>query len=188
LTPEWKRLGIPAVGKRGFCVLRLTQRLLDPPPAGNCQLQTLRQYYRLPERGAHTALGDVRTSIELLDRVLRPLAEKRGLRTWDDIISLISEERVLMRDSQRSEIQVEIPYDAGSEDTSRAFSSGALLEIARGAVKSMPLMYRDRAAIELHTRLLARSERHIRHDATPFRPLAVIDEELASVMKALGHR
>jgi len=26
----------------------LAQRLLDPVPAGNCKLQTLRQYYRLP--------------------------------------------------------------------------------------------------------------------------------------------
>ena len=59
LKPEWQRLGIRPVGASGFCALRLAQRLLDPVPAGNCKLQTLRQYYRLPERGAHTALGDV---------------------------------------------------------------------------------------------------------------------------------
>ena len=39
--------------------MRVAQRLLDLVPAGNCKLQTLRQYYRLPKRGAHTALGDV---------------------------------------------------------------------------------------------------------------------------------
>ena len=43
LQPEWKRLGIGAIGSRGFCALRLAQRLLDPVPAGNCKLQTLRQ-------------------------------------------------------------------------------------------------------------------------------------------------
>ena len=51
LKPEWKRLGIKPIGAVGFCALRLAQRLLDPVPAGNCKLQTLRQYYRLPERG-----------------------------------------------------------------------------------------------------------------------------------------
>src|SRR5713226_6783624 len=66
LKPEWKRLGLGAIGSRGFCALRLTQRLLDPVPAGNCKLQTLRQYYFLPERGAHTALADVQTVADLL--------------------------------------------------------------------------------------------------------------------------
>jgi len=83
LRPEWKRLGIEPIGTRGFCALKLAQRLLDPVPAGNCKLQTLRQYYRLPERGAHTALGDVETVIDLMQQVLHPLAEKRGLETWD---------------------------------------------------------------------------------------------------------
>jgi DNA polymerase III epsilon subunit-like protein len=82
LLPEWKRLGIEPIGTVGFCALRLSQRLLDPVPAGNCKLQTLRQFYRLPERGAHTALGDVQTVVDLLEKVLKPIAEKRGLHTW----------------------------------------------------------------------------------------------------------
>lgn len=85
LTPEWKRLGIKPIGPPGFCALRLAQRLLDPVPAGNCKLQTLRQYYRLPERGAHTALGDVETVADLLANVLRPIAESRQLQSWADI-------------------------------------------------------------------------------------------------------
>lgn len=85
LKPEWKRLGINQIGTAGFCALRLAQRLLDPVPAGNCKLQTLRQYYRLPERGAHTALGDVETVADLLANVLRPIAEHRGLDSWADI-------------------------------------------------------------------------------------------------------
>jgi len=63
----------------------LAQRLLDPVPAGNCKLQTLRQYYRLPERGAHTALGDVQTVADLFAQVLRPIAEHRGLDTWEKL-------------------------------------------------------------------------------------------------------
>ena len=85
LLPEWRRLRIQPIGTRGFCALRLAQRLLDPVPAGNCKLQTLRQYYRLPERGAHTALGDVETVADLLASVLRPIALNRHLDTWADI-------------------------------------------------------------------------------------------------------
>ena len=87
LKPEWKRLGIKNIGTEGFCALKLAQRLLDPVPAGNCKLQTLRQYYRLPERGAHTALGDVDTVADLLESVLRPIAESRGIQSWEDICS-----------------------------------------------------------------------------------------------------
>lgn len=66
---RWSRNPQPRIASAGFCALRL----LDPVPAGNCKLQTLRQYYRLPERGAHTALGDVETVADLLADVLRPI-------------------------------------------------------------------------------------------------------------------
>lgn len=85
LVPEWKRLGIQQIGHRGFCVLKLAQRLLDPVPAGNCKLQTLRQFYRLPERGAHSALGDVLTVVDLIEKVLQPIAEKRKISSISDI-------------------------------------------------------------------------------------------------------
>ncbi len=85
LKPEWVRLGIEPIGVSGFCALRLAQRLLDPVPAGNCKLQTLRQFYRLPERGAHTALGDVQTVSDLMAHVLRPIAERRGVKSWSDV-------------------------------------------------------------------------------------------------------
>ncbi len=92
LLPEWQRLGITPIGGAGFCALRLAQRLLDPVPADNCKLQTLRQYYRLPERGAHTGLGDVMTVVDLFGQVLRPIAEQRELHTWDNIVRYATEE------------------------------------------------------------------------------------------------
>jgi len=92
LKPEWQRLGITPMGNGGFCALRLAQRLLDPVPAGNCKLQTLRQYYHLPERGAHTALGDVETVADLFAKVLRPIAEQRGLDTWARLKSYAEDE------------------------------------------------------------------------------------------------
>jgi DNA polymerase III epsilon subunit-like protein len=92
LKPEWKRLRVTPIGKEGFCALRLAQRLLDPVPAGNCKLQTLRQYYHLSQRGAHTALGDVETVVDLVCLVLRPIAERRGLDTWEKLVAYTSEE------------------------------------------------------------------------------------------------
>ncbi len=92
LVPEWRRLGISNIGRRGWCALRLAQRLLDPAPAGNRKLQTLRQYYRLDERGAHSAQGDVQTVCDLLGHVLRPVAEQRGLTTWAAVSVFASEE------------------------------------------------------------------------------------------------
>jgi DNA polymerase-3 subunit epsilon len=91
LLPEWQRLGITPIGTPGFCALRLAQRLLDPVPAGNCKLQTLRQYYRLPERGAHTGLGDVETVVDLLQQVLKPLAHQRGIKTFQQLQAFASE-------------------------------------------------------------------------------------------------
>jgi DNA polymerase III epsilon subunit-like protein len=85
LLPEWGRLGLGEFLLPGFCLLKLTQRLIDPVAAGNHKLQTLRQFYRLPERGAHTALGDVETVIDLLDTVLRPLGSLVGLYSISDL-------------------------------------------------------------------------------------------------------
>ncbi len=61
-------------------------------PAGNCKLQTLRQYYRLPERGAPTALGQVATVADLFAQVLRPIAGHRGLDSWEKLAACAAEE------------------------------------------------------------------------------------------------
>ena len=55
-------------------------------------MQTLRQYYRLPQRGAHTALGDVETVVDLLGQVLRPLAEQRGLDSWQSVCDFTTQD------------------------------------------------------------------------------------------------
>ena len=94
LLPEWERLGIDSIGSRGFCALRLAQRLLDPVPAGDCKLSTLSRYYRLPRHDAHPhpPLGDLATVIELLGRVLRPLAERHGLESWQSVCDFTTRE------------------------------------------------------------------------------------------------
>ncbi len=92
LKPEWARLKVAPIGSTGFCALRLANRLLDPVPAGNCKLETLRQYYRLPERGAHGALADVLTVADLFAQVLSLIAGQRGLDTWEKLAGFASEE------------------------------------------------------------------------------------------------
>ena len=92
LVCEWERLGIKSIGTAGFCALKLAQRLLDPVPAANHKLQTLREYYRLPKRDAHSALGDVNTTADLLDSVLRPIALSQGLMSWNAICDYSSGE------------------------------------------------------------------------------------------------
>jgi DNA polymerase III epsilon subunit-like protein len=72
LVPEWKRLGLRMLMTRGFCVMRLTQKLLNPSPAGNYKLQSLRSHFGLPDSVAHSAVGDVLTVIDLIGSVLLP--------------------------------------------------------------------------------------------------------------------
>jgi len=79
LAPEWKRMGIPTASPRGFCMMRLTQKIFSPSPAGNYRLQSLREHFKLPERDAHSALGDVKTVVDLLRTALRPRLTELGL-------------------------------------------------------------------------------------------------------------
>lgn len=46
----------------------------------------------LSAQAAHTALGDVQTVIDLMQQVLRPLAAKRGLDTWEKIVAFAGDE------------------------------------------------------------------------------------------------
>jgi DNA polymerase-3 subunit epsilon len=85
-------LKIAPIGTAGFCAQRLAQRLLDPVPAGNYKLQTLRQYYHLPEHDAHSALGDVMTVADLFTNVLSLIADQRRLDSWDKLAAFANEE------------------------------------------------------------------------------------------------
>ena len=92
LVPEWERLGIRPIGERGFCALELTRRLLGSIPAGNFKLQTLRRYFQLPERAAHSADGDVLATADLITQVLQPAAKQLGISTWEGLVSKSKED------------------------------------------------------------------------------------------------
>ena len=133
LVHEWRRLGIAPIGSRGLDALRLAQRLLDPMPAGNCKLQTVRQYYRLPDREAHMALGNVDTVADLFFLVLRPKAEAIGLDTWNKVRDYTAEEwyptrfafgkfkgRTISEAAEKSEIREWLQWLAGSRNAANA--------------------------------------------------------------------
>lgn len=89
LIPEWHRLNIPQIGTRGPCWLQIARHLLPNPAAGNHQLQTLRQYYGLPSQSAaHSAGGDIDTTLALIRTVLVPLLSAGGYNSWESICAL----------------------------------------------------------------------------------------------------
>ena len=55
LKPEWRRLNVAPMGIAGLCALWLTQRLLDPVPAGNSKLADAAAI--LPAAGTRGAYG-----------------------------------------------------------------------------------------------------------------------------------
>lgn len=85
LSPEWRRLGIDATLNRGFCLMKLTRKLLVPSPTGNYKLQSLREHFKLPDRKAHSAMGDVLTVIDLLNRVLKSHLIRNDLINIDNL-------------------------------------------------------------------------------------------------------
>lgn len=85
LRPEWQRLRHRERQTRGFCALALARKLIEPDEVENFKLQTLREHFKLPHRGAHSASGDVRTVIDLLSAVIQPLVRKRGLSSFEDV-------------------------------------------------------------------------------------------------------
>ena len=61
-------------------------------PPGTASCNPCASNYHLLERGAHTALGDVFTVANLCATVLRPIAEQRGLVTWEQLAAYAAEE------------------------------------------------------------------------------------------------
>ena len=70
LFPEYKRLGIPVIGRPGFCSWSLSRRAL--PEHLTHRLDYLREFYNLRCSQAHSALGDVESTVDLLQRIIFP--------------------------------------------------------------------------------------------------------------------
>lgn len=82
LVPESERLGVVVSGNLGFCSLALARRVL--PDARTCRLDHLRQVYGLSGERAHSALGDIQATADLLTRVIHPRLTAIGFRGPSD--------------------------------------------------------------------------------------------------------
>ena len=75
LKPEWRRLGVDAIGTAGLCALRLAQRLLDPVPAGNCKevrMKLTRHTSADMNKGyTHRELAPLRAAVAVIPRLQR---------------------------------------------------------------------------------------------------------------------
>ncbi len=89
LLPEWQRLGLPAIGRRGFCTLKLSRRII--PEAESHSLDELKLAYNLSTSIGHKAHNDVTTLVELLTKIAAPRLARLSLDTFDavDAFSLI---------------------------------------------------------------------------------------------------
>jgi DNA polymerase-3 subunit epsilon len=83
LLPEWQRLSLPELSPKGFCMMKLSKQVLSTDVVekgpGQFKLQSLKDRFKLPDRVAHSASGDVLTIIDLLEQVLSPKVKTLGL-------------------------------------------------------------------------------------------------------------
>ena len=77
LAPEYARLGVPVAGRRGFCALTLTRRVVRE--VGNYRLETLKRTFALSNGRSHTGRGDVETTVALIERVVSPHLHRAGI-------------------------------------------------------------------------------------------------------------
>ena len=83
LIPEWERLGLPPWGNFGFCSARLARRVL--PEVESVALDHLRSFFGLRCSRAHSALGDVESVADFMERIAKPRLESAGLTTMDEV-------------------------------------------------------------------------------------------------------
>jgi DNA polymerase III epsilon subunit-like protein len=81
LLAEWRRLGIPTIGRRGFCSLMLSRRIIPEVPGHG--LDVLKHAFSLESSVSHKAHNDVATLVELLRTVIAPRLQKLSLDTYD---------------------------------------------------------------------------------------------------------
>ena len=81
LFAEWKRLGLPVIGRRGFCSLMLSRRII--PEVESHGLDVLKQAFGLESNVSHKAHNDVATLVELLSTVIAPRLRKLSLDTYE---------------------------------------------------------------------------------------------------------
>lgn len=88
LLPEWHRLGLPEIGRRGFCTLKLSRRII--PEAESHSLESLKDFYSLGSNISHKAHNDVATLVELMGRIIAPRLRRLSLDEFEIVKSFAS--------------------------------------------------------------------------------------------------
>jgi putative phage-type endonuclease len=83
LYPEWGRLGLAPAGRRGFCSLMLSRRVVDETKSYS--LGALREVFGISANNAHRAFGDVETMVTLFGRIFRPRLEGAGFDSFEQV-------------------------------------------------------------------------------------------------------
>ncbi len=77
LEPEYARLGVPIAGRRGFCALTLTRRVVKE--VSNYRLETIKNHFALHTGRSHRGRNDVETTVTLLERIVSPKLSRSGI-------------------------------------------------------------------------------------------------------------
>ena len=77
LEPEYARLGVPIAGRRGFCALTLTRRVVRE--VANYRLETVKNHFALNRERSHRGRNDVETTVALIERVVSPHLHRAGI-------------------------------------------------------------------------------------------------------------
>lgn len=77
LLPEYRRMGLPVAGCKGFCAMTLARRVVRE--TANHRLETLKNHFQLSGGPSHRGLNDVRTVVDLFRGVFRERLESGGI-------------------------------------------------------------------------------------------------------------
>lgn len=86
LNLEWQRIGVPQIGRRGFCALTLARRIIYESKSH--KLEVLKGLFRLTQNESHRALNDVTTVVELFQGEYRRRLEAINITSYDEISAL----------------------------------------------------------------------------------------------------
>ena len=133
LFAEWKRLGLPVIGRRGFCSLMLSRRII--PEVESHGLDVLKQAFGLESNVSHKAYNDVATLVELLRTTIAPRLQKLSLDTYEMVEAFSVLEMKKTREVMKSTFGADLIKNGTKprHDAEPVFS-GTVYHVARNGV------------------------------------------------------
>ncbi len=136
LVPEWCRLGLPEIGRRGFCTMTLSRRVLID---SSChRLDVLKELYRLEDTRSHNALNDVQTLVQLFEKQYKPRLERVGITSFSQVEQFSKMKPVakcveFIRDGKRVIFETQVPGSKQNVEVAKGESAGKIIEASNPA-------------------------------------------------------